>query len=139
MSLSVDERPPTQSALTDKVDFVTEDVAGQALGGEEDPISPRTMQRWREEGKGPPFYKLGQSIRYRLSEVLAWAATQRHTMTPPEYQRRPPAATSPSPAPIAVAPAEQPAKRKRGWPLGRKRGPRKAPTPTPSAAEQPHR
>jgi Helix-turn-helix domain len=121
MSLTVDERPLAKPALTDAVGFVTEDVVCQVLG-----VPRRKTQRWREEGAGPFFYKFGQSIRYRLSEVLAWAETQRHAMTPPEYQRRPPASTSP--APIAAATAEQPAKRKRGWPKGKPRGPRKAPT-----------
>ena len=130
MSLTIEKPELQASSLTDTVGFVTEDVVCKVLG-----VPRRKTQRWREEGAGPFFYKFGQSIRYRLSEVLAWAETQRHAVTPPEYQRRPTRPTSPSPAPVAAATPEQPPKRKRGWPKGKPRGPRKAPTPTSAAAE----
>jgi len=35
-------------------------------------VPPRTLQRWRQEGKGPRFMKLGGragSVRYPLTEV----------------------------------------------------------------------
>jgi len=127
MSLTIDEKSGARAALTDATGFVVEAVVCDVLQ-----VPPRKLQRWREQGGGPPYFKFNQSVRYRLAEVLAWAETQRHTTTPPEYQRRAPASTSP--APIAVAPSEQPKKR-RGWPKGRKRGPRPAPTPTSAAAE----
>lgn len=38
--------------------------AGKYLGGEEDPIPPKTMERWRQEGIGPPWYKIGKAVRY---------------------------------------------------------------------------
>jgi len=31
--------------------------------------SPKTLQNWRVYGHGPPFVKLGRSVRYRLSDV----------------------------------------------------------------------
>jgi hypothetical protein len=59
--------------------FVNEDVAGRVLGGDENPIPPRTLQRWRVQGDGPPFYKFKQAVRYR--QLLAWAAERRRTRT----------------------------------------------------------
>ncbi|MEV8239452.1 helix-turn-helix domain-containing protein [Microbacterium testaceum] len=35
-------------------------------------ISEQTFARWATEGKGPKFIKLGGSVRYPRSEVLAW-------------------------------------------------------------------
>ena len=36
-------------------------------------ISPRTLQLWRREGKGPPFITIGHhTIRYRMEDVLAY-------------------------------------------------------------------
>jgi excisionase family DNA binding protein len=34
--------------------------------------SERTLRRWRAEGVGPPFVKLGRVIRYRRSALEAW-------------------------------------------------------------------
>jgi excisionase family DNA binding protein len=35
-------------------------------------ISSATLQRWRCEGKSPPYIKVGNSIRYRLDDVEKW-------------------------------------------------------------------
>jgi len=43
--------------------------------------SVRTIQKWRVTGNGPDFYKLGRSVRYRLSDVLAWADARRKAHT----------------------------------------------------------
>jgi len=38
-------------------------------------VSPRTAQRWRVTGDGPPFVRLGpHKIVYRLSDAETWAA-----------------------------------------------------------------
>lgn len=34
--------------------------------------SERTLRRWRAEGTGPPFAKLGRVIRYRRVSLEAW-------------------------------------------------------------------
>ncbi len=39
-------------------------------------IPEATFVDWRYKGEGPPFYKLGKSVRYLLSEVDAWARSQ---------------------------------------------------------------
>ncbi len=39
-------------------------------------ISPLTLARWRYEGRGPVFLKIGKAIRYRQADVDAWLANQ---------------------------------------------------------------
>ncbi|MBX6373153.1 MAG: helix-turn-helix domain-containing protein [Acetobacteraceae bacterium] len=40
-------------------------------------VSPRTAQRWRSTGDGPPFVRLGpRRVLYRLSDCEAWAASR---------------------------------------------------------------
>lgn len=46
-----------------------EDGAASYIGGENSPISTRTLQRWRLEGVGPVFVKLGRLVRYRKSDL----------------------------------------------------------------------
>ncbi|WFE75751.1 AlpA family transcriptional regulator [Roseinatronobacter sp. S2] len=43
--------------------------------------SVRTIQKWRVTGTGPEFYKLGRSVRYRMSDVLDWAEAPRKAHT----------------------------------------------------------
>lgn len=36
-------------------------------------ISPRTLQLWRREGKGPAFITIGHhTIRYRMEDIVAY-------------------------------------------------------------------
>lgn len=44
-------------------------------------ISPRTIERWRVEGRGPEFVKAGRRVLYRQSIVDAWLSdtTRRST------------------------------------------------------------
>jgi hypothetical protein len=37
-------------------------------------ISPRTLERWRWEGKGPRYLKLGGRVVYRLEDIEAFEA-----------------------------------------------------------------
>ncbi|WP_017941536.1 MULTISPECIES: helix-turn-helix domain-containing protein [unclassified Thioalkalivibrio] len=37
-------------------------------------LSPRTLIRWRNMRKGPPWVKAGQRIIYRRADVDAWLA-----------------------------------------------------------------
>jgi hypothetical protein len=39
--------------------------------GEESP-SESTLKRWRLEGKGPKFVKLGQKVAYPLDQLIEW-------------------------------------------------------------------
>ncbi len=47
-----------------------EETAGKYIGGASSPISTRTLQRWRLEGVGPTFVKLGRPVRYRSLKKL---------------------------------------------------------------------
>lgn len=40
-------------------------------------LSPRTLDRYRGNDKGPPYYLFGTSVRYRLDKLKAWAAARR--------------------------------------------------------------
>jgi hypothetical protein len=52
--------------------LLTETAAGIYIGGEEDPISERTLQRWRLERFGPAYVKIGRLVRYRKSALDAF-------------------------------------------------------------------
>jgi len=53
----------------DTLGLLTEAELADALG-----ICKRTVTRWRELRKGPPFTKLGRLIFYRQESVDAWVA-----------------------------------------------------------------
>jgi excisionase family DNA binding protein len=46
---------------------LTEAEAADRLG-----FKAETLRKWRAQGKGPAYLKLGRSIRYRLADVEAW-------------------------------------------------------------------
>ena len=39
-------------------------------------IARATLEKWRREGKGPPYIKLGKRVVYRASAVEAWLEEQ---------------------------------------------------------------
>jgi predicted DNA-binding transcriptional regulator AlpA len=43
--------------------------------------STRTWERRRASGDGPPYYRLGRSIRYDRNEVLEWVRQRRRKST----------------------------------------------------------
>ncbi len=51
-------------------------------------ITPRTLERWRADGKGPRFLRIGRHIRYSQSDILAFEALQ--GVAAPELQARQP-------------------------------------------------
>ena len=40
--------------------------------------SKRTLQTWRRQGIGPPYYKVGGHILYDLEDIHVWLKAQRH-------------------------------------------------------------
>lgn len=48
-----------------------EQSAGKYIGGANSPVSPRTLQRWRLEGVGPTYVKLGRLVRYREADLVS--------------------------------------------------------------------
>jgi hypothetical protein len=35
-------------------------------------LKPHTLQVWRQIRRGPPFIKIGRSVRYQYSDLVAW-------------------------------------------------------------------
>ena len=56
-------------------------------------ISPRTLEQWRWQGRGPRFLKICRRVVYRLSDIEAFEAASLHANTV---------------APIVKAPEEKP-------------------------------
>ncbi len=54
-----------------KMFFTTSEAAALLM------LSPRTLDRYRETGKGPPFFRMGTSIRYARSDLMEWAWARR--------------------------------------------------------------
>jgi Helix-turn-helix domain len=44
-------------------------------------VSPRTLQRWRVEGRGPKFLKLGKRVAYAEGDLIAFVNANRHQST----------------------------------------------------------
>jgi hypothetical protein len=63
-------------------DFVREKLLAKRWG-----ISPRTLQRWRQDGRGPPYRKIGGGVFYRLTEAMVWEETERRVPQRP-WRRR---------------------------------------------------
>ena len=59
-----------------KDDFMSSDDVALFLG-----LSPRTLERFRLEGRGPAYFKFGRIVRYRRAETLKWAEAQLRTST----------------------------------------------------------
>ena len=61
-------------------ELLTNEQTADLLG-----IKPNTLEIWRCKGKGPVFIKLGahpsSPIRYQLSRVMAWLASNLHSST----------------------------------------------------------
>lgn len=57
------------------LDFLSTDDVARHLG-----LSPRTLERFRLEGRGPAYHKFGRVVRYSRSALAEWAAGQlRHS------------------------------------------------------------
>jgi hypothetical protein len=51
-------------------------------------IPPRTAQRWRASGDGPPFVRLGKRrVAYRVADVEQWLAERTFTSLADEISR----------------------------------------------------
>lgn len=44
-------------------------------------VRPNTLEIWRLKGAGPVFRKIGRSVRYLESDVLAWLDAQARVST----------------------------------------------------------
>ncbi|HET6455808.1 MAG TPA: helix-turn-helix domain-containing protein [Armatimonadota bacterium] len=41
-------------------------------------LKPETLRQYRYDGKGPPYYKIAGTIRYRLPELEQYLFQRRH-------------------------------------------------------------
>ena len=62
------ETPFTLVGQADDV-LVTPEQAAAALT-----VAPATMEKWRRNGRGPVFLKLGRTVRYRVGDLRAFIA-----------------------------------------------------------------
>jgi DNA-binding transcriptional MerR regulator len=74
-------------------------------------VAPRTLMRWRRNGGGPPYVRVGsRRLLYSRADVLAWVGAHTHSSLAAESvasePAAPPAAPPASPKP-ASAPAAQ--------------------------------
>ena len=61
---------------TDETEFMDTCAAAAWLA-----LSPRTLEGYRVSGGGPAFHRFGNRVRYRRSDLDAWAAKRRATTT----------------------------------------------------------
>lgn len=47
-------------------------------------VSRQTLHRWRDVGSGPPYFRIGRCLRYRLGDLKQWRAKHTHTSTTAE-------------------------------------------------------
>ena len=45
-------------------------------------VTTECLRRWRCQKKGPPYIKLGKSVRYEVKALFAWAAQHGVTNDP---------------------------------------------------------
>ena len=55
---------------------ISEEAAAQMLG-----LSPRTLQRWRCQGRGPRFTKLGKRVAYSPAALRTYVEAAQRTST----------------------------------------------------------
>jgi hypothetical protein len=67
--------------MTPETALYDEEGAAKYIGGADSPVSTRTMQRWRLEGVGPTYVKLGRLVRYRQSDLDAFLEKSMCTST----------------------------------------------------------
>ena len=56
---------------------MTEEIVREEPAADIVDLSVSTLQKMRVRGDGPPFLKIGRSVRYRVSDLQAWAASKR--------------------------------------------------------------
>jgi excisionase family DNA binding protein len=58
---------------------MTQELLTQQQLAHELQVSLRTLERWRQEGTGPAFIRIGRFPRYRRADIDAWLERQRRT------------------------------------------------------------
>nr|WP_323782583.1 helix-turn-helix domain-containing protein [Amylibacter sp.] len=65
-----------ESSETSSGELINERMAADQLCQ-----SIRTLQKWRVTGYGPPHYKIGRSVRYRIRDLTDWIDSRRRGHT----------------------------------------------------------
>ncbi len=69
--------------MADLIDTISEAGLAHTLK-----LKPVTLRSWRRKGEGPPYYRCGRAIRYKLSEVDQWLSKRHYNSTAHEYSAR---------------------------------------------------
>lgn len=70
-------RPPSEIAGADS--FLLDGLGAEKLTG----FSEGAFRLWRRSGQGPTLVKVGRTIRYRRSDLIAFVNA--HTVSPQDY------------------------------------------------------
>jgi len=57
--------------MTENPTFLDQNAAAEYLG-----LSPRTLERFRVEGRGPHYRKFGRRVLYARADLVDWADRQ---------------------------------------------------------------
>ncbi len=71
------------SILDPNLDLLTEDDTAEVLHK-----SPKSLERWRAEGGGPPFVRVGKTPLYPRAALAAWLEGQSAASTSEERARK---------------------------------------------------
>ena len=71
----IDPNHQGDRTMQEKIHMSTREAAAY-LG-----LSPRTLDRYRVNGAGPAFHRLGGRVRYRRADIDAWVAERRRVST----------------------------------------------------------
>jgi predicted DNA-binding transcriptional regulator AlpA len=63
---------PATAAAGDEIVIDDRRLLGERRVAEMLGRSPRTLQRWRKKGKGPPSTKIGRKVYYDLNDLQEW-------------------------------------------------------------------
>lgn len=70
--------------MLEPLKILSEDETSEQIGA-----PPRTLQRWRANGDGPPYVRLGpRRIGYRAEDVATWLESRTYKHRAHELNRR---------------------------------------------------
>lgn len=52
--------------------YLNDVMAAEMMG-----LAPITLRKWRQQGCGPSFIKIGRAVRYKLDDLVAWMDSHR--------------------------------------------------------------
>ena len=65
----------------ERTDCLSEKLLARRWG-----FSHRTLERWRHDGTGPTYLKIGGRVAYRLSDIEAYEASRQRNVIVPASQ-----------------------------------------------------